>query len=163
MSIDIVFEAGSWPRECSDWAQKAKSVVDHVLDLNSQSELSILLTDDAHIERLNQQFRQKNQPTNVLSWPASNFARSPGQPPEPVDPPDEFLGDLAFGFETCAAEARVIGLRDHFIHLTIHGILHLLGYDHIDDADAALMQALEIEALSSLNITNPYEEFGNAG
>lgn len=120
-------------------------------------EIALLACDDARIASLNADFRGKPAPTNVLSWPAEELApENPGAiPPAPEGPE---LGDIAIAFETCEAEARERGIAfaDHVTHLTIHAVLHLLGYDHIDDADAALMEGLEIKALASMGIQNPY-------
>jgi len=117
----------------------------------------VMACDDAQIAQLNQDFRGKPQPTNVLSWPAADLsAHKPGaQPKRAVDPE---LGDIAIAYETCLRESQAAGLAilDHLTHLLLHGTLHLLGYDHIEDADAEVMEALEIKMLASLGISNPY-------
>jgi probable rRNA maturation factor len=115
-------------------------------------EISLLAGDDARIATLNAAFRQRKQPTNVLSWPA--FA---GPPPPPAGGP-LFLGDLALAWGTCAREAAAAGipLADHAAHLVVHGVLHLLGHDHADDAEAEAMEALETKALASMGLANPY-------
>jgi probable rRNA maturation factor len=105
---------------------------------------------------LNGQFRGKAQPTNVLSWPTfySDMPEPPGNPGEgPL-----FIGDLALGYETCAAEAAAAGipLADHAAHLVVHGVLHLLGHDHDDDAKAETMENLETKVLASMGVANPY-------
>lgn len=119
--------------------------------------------DDARIAALNADFRGRPAPTNVLSWPAHDRPRAgPGQPPEPpeagTDDDPEPLGDIALAFDTCAAEAAAQGkaLPDHVTHLIVHGTLHLLGYDHGDDADAALMEAAETRILAGLGVADPY-------
>lgn len=120
-------------------------------------EISILATDDAEMTRLNGAFRDTSAPTNVLSWPSEErVAEVPGGVPKP--PIDLELGDIALGFETCIGEAREsgVGIHEHVTHLVLHGILHLLGYDHISDEDATLMEGLEIQALERLGIANPY-------
>ncbi len=119
--------------------------------------------DDARIAALNADFRGKPTPTNVLSWPsAERGAAVPGTAPAPpapgtADDPAE-LGDIALAWETCAAEADVAGkpMTHHVTHLIVHGILHLMGYDHDRDADAALMEAVEVRALAALGVGNPY-------
>ena len=115
--------------------------------------------DDVRIAALNADFRGKAQPTNVLSWPsAERGPEAEGARPAPPDPADPELGDIALAFETCAAEAAAADkpLEDHLTHLVVHGILHLLGYDHVRDGDAALMERIEAEILGKLGIRDPY-------
>ncbi len=160
MSIDMIIEAGDWPAAVELWAGEAEAAIFAELGRAPEDEVSMLLTDDAHIQKLNAEFRGKDKATNVLSWPSVEYERGLGEMPVALEPRDEFLGDLAFGSQTCVKEAESIGLENHFKHLTIHGILHLLGYDHIEDKDAEKMEALEIAALSRLSIANPYEDGG---
>ncbi|MEX0971247.1 MAG: rRNA maturation RNase YbeY [Paracoccaceae bacterium] len=120
-------------------------------------EAAILACDDARIATLNGDFRGKPVATNVLSWPAQALAPSaPGEEPLPPEGPE--LGDIAIAFETCEGEARDQGIEfaAHVAHLIVHAVLHLLGYDHIEDADATVMEGLEIKALASMGIQNPY-------
>lgn len=127
-------------------------------------EVSLLACDDARIQALNAQFRGKDRPTNVLSWPAWDLgAEEPGAlpfPPEPgsADEP-EALGDIALAFETCAREASEQGkaFDDHVAHLLVHSLLHLLGYDHEDPRDGDLMEKTEVAILATLGIADPYE------
>ena len=125
-------------------------------------ELSVLATDDARIAALNGDHRGKPTPTNVLSWPAQELA-APDDGGAPTSPrPDAFgdvpLGDVALAYETCAREAEAAGkpLADHVTHLVVHGVLHLLGYDHVRDADATMMERLEAEILGNLGLDDPY-------
>ncbi|MBB3712276.1 putative rRNA maturation factor [Limimaricola variabilis] len=125
-------------------------------------EISLLGCSDARIADLNADFRGKPKPTNVLSWPSDERgAAAPGSRPSPPrrDPmgPTE-LGDIAIAYETCRAEAEAAGrsLADHASHLLVHGTLHLLGFDHETDADAALMEGLETETLGKMGIADPY-------
>ncbi len=115
-------------------------------------EIALMGCDDARIATLNKDFRGKAAATNVLSWPASET------PPMQGSPMGAELGDIAIAYETCLREAaeKGISVQDHVTHLVIHGILHLLGYDHISDGDAEEMEALEIKALAKLGISNPY-------
>jgi probable rRNA maturation factor len=115
-------------------------------------QVALLLCDDARIAALNAEFRGRAGATNVLSWPAFEGA-VPAPEAEAL-----FLGDLALGFETCAREAIEAGiaLADHAAHLVVHGVLHLLGHDHEDEAEAEAMEALETEVLASLGIADPY-------
>lgn len=125
--------------------------------------LCLMGCDDARIAELNADFRGKPQPTNVLSWPSEERAADKvgGIPelPSPGDPDDpEELGDIAIAWETCLREAEEAGkpMRDHVSHLVVHGFLHLLGYDHVEDADAERMEACETAILASLDIDDPY-------
>ena len=118
-------------------------------------ELSLLACDDARIAALNADFRGKPKPTNVLSWPAFE-----GEIPAPGADSGEpvFLGDLALAYETCAREAEEGGLSlaDHATHLVVHGLLHLLGYDHEMEDEADAMEAFETKILASLGVADPY-------
>jgi probable rRNA maturation factor len=125
--------------------------------------VSLMGCDDARIAVLNADFRGKPLPTNVLSWPSEERgAEFAGEAPDPPEPglPDapESLGDIAIAWETCAREAEEQGkpMADHVTHLIVHGVLHLLGYDHVEDEDAALMEALEVRILASLGVSDPY-------
>ena len=109
--------------------------------------VSLLLGDDASVAALNKQFRGKDGPTNVLSFPPAEGAAAPG-----------FLGDIALAAETVAMEAQFQGKRfeHHAAHLVVHGFLHLLGYDHEDSADAERMESRERAILLSIGIEDPY-------
>lgn len=122
-------------------------------------EISIVLADDATIAGLNLQFRDREGATNVLSFPALPSENEPHYSAGPDGPP-VLLGDVVLAFETIAAEAEDQGkqLGDHFTHLVIHGILHLLGYDHLDEAEAQTMEQLEIRVLGALGVPDPYVE-----
>lgn len=125
-------------------------------------EVSILGCDDVRIAELNAEFRGKPAPTNVLSWPAEDLApEKPGERPKmpQADHTGEIvLGDIAISYDTCLREANEAGkpMDDHVTHLIVHGVLHLLGYDHVRDPDATLMEGCEIEILGKLGIDNPY-------
>lgn len=125
--------------------------------------LALMGCDDARIAVLNADFRGKPQPTNVLSWPSEERAAEViGAAPDLPEPgPDDdpaFLGDIAIAWDTCAAEAITQGktMADHVTHLVVHAALHLLGYDHIEPEDAAVMEALEVRILASLGVSDPY-------
>lgn len=125
--------------------------------------ISLMGCDDARIAALNADFRGKPQPTNVLSWPSeergAEFAGDVPLSPRPGDPDDpESLGDIALAWETCTREAEAQGkpIADHVAHLIVHGVLHLLGYDHVEEEDAAIMEGLEVRILASLGVSDPY-------
>ncbi|MER8804927.1 rRNA maturation RNase YbeY [Mesorhizobium sp. M0998] len=152
VEIDIAIEAGDWPDEAV-----LMRLVDHAVSAafaetgaDGRSELSIVFSDDARIRTLNAGWRGKDKPTNVLSFPAFPFAR--GGPLAPM------LGDIVLAAETVAREAALEDkpIEDHISHLVIHGLLHLLGYDHETDAEAELMEATERAALARLAIPDPY-------
>ena len=158
MQLDI--EIDGWPDE-RDWEELAGLVLDAASGVepalaNSRLVTSILLTSDQQVHELNREWRGKDKPTNVLSFPMlerENLLEL-GQ----AGPP-EMLGDIALAFQTCQREAdeKGISLADHTTHLLIHGFLHLAGHDHVDsDEQAAAMEKLEIEALAKLGIADPY-------
>ena len=123
-------------------------------------EIAILGCDDARIAALNGDFRDKPAATNVLSWPSEDCGptQDGARPTPPVPGPDPELGDIALAWDTCAAEAAQAGkpLADHAAHLVVHAALHLLGFDHIRDKDATLMEGLEVEILGKLGLPDPY-------
>ena len=122
-------------------------------------ELSLRLAGDDEVHSLNKQWRGKDKPTNVLSFPMA-AASELGAAGEPG--PELMLGDIILARGICAAEAaeKAIPLDSHAAHLMIHGTLHLLGYDHHDDASATDMEAREIRALARLGIADPYGDRG---
>ena len=164
--VDILIEDPRWNGlDLEALAEAAARAVLTELGLPREGFLiSLLGCDDRRIAELNADFRGKPQPTNVLSWPSDErgAAADGGQParprPGPADMPEE-LGDVAIAWETCAREAEEQGKRmsDHVSHLLVHGIMHLLGYDHVRDGDAALMETTEARVLSAMGIANPYE------
>lgn len=126
-------------------------------------EISLLGCDDTRIADLNRDFREKPTATNVLSWPsAERAAQQPGDRPElpeislPGQP--EELGDIAISYDTCVREAAQAGHENaaHVSHLMVHATLHLLGYDHISEQDAALMERTEVQILEQLGYPDPY-------
>ena len=141
--IDITTQSDSWG-DCLPLIDLAVLTISDFVERARKGELSILLTDDAHIRTLNRDYRGKDKATNVLSFP--------------VPPPAPLLGDIVLAYETVRKEAQEkhICLEDHLTHLIIHGWLHLQGYDHQTEAEARKMESLEILALSRLGIDNPY-------
>lgn len=166
VSIELSLEAGDWPAEgeLRERSERAIGAAVAVLDAQGrwrrhsrqargehggaaeELELSLLFTDDAAIRRLNNHYRGKDKPTNVLSFP---------QAPGPHA--GALLGDVILAVETTRREAALAGkpFEDHMAHLLIHGFLHLLGYDHETDGDAEEMEALERSALESIGIADP--------
>ncbi|HEY9039268.1 MAG TPA: rRNA maturation RNase YbeY [Roseovarius sp.] len=162
MVIDVMIEDRRWHalglEALADRAAGATLV--HLGLDPAQFEVSILACNDARIAALNEDFRGKPQPTNVLSWPSEERgAEQPGGVPDlPRPGRDAELGDIAIAYDICAAEAALGDkpLADHAAHLIVHAVLHLLGYDHIRDEDATLMEACEVAILCKLGIANPY-------
>jgi probable rRNA maturation factor len=163
--VELTIEAGDWPPEAelSRIAEAAAmATASAVPGFPAGRTVSILLTDDARIAALNALWRGKEGPTNVLSFPA---------PPAPLGAEGELpLGDIVLGCETVTKEAAAshLTLTDHISHLLVHGLLHLVGYDHGDDREAEAMEALETRVLAELGVADPYagsepELISNAG
>lgn len=149
VSIEISVTSALWASlgDLSEPAEAAiaESIRQTQARVEPGAELSVLLCDDAFIRALNRQWRGRDAPTDVLSFPApAGAARS--------------LGDIAIAYETTLREAQAEGkrLKDHVIHLLVHGFLHLLGYDHQNDAEAAKMERLEGAILAARGVANPY-------
>ena len=167
MAIEIIIEDARWKQEnLIGLAQRAEQVTLAYLGLNpAEFEISVLGGNDARLAELNASFRDKPSATNVLSWPALELSGDiPGARPvlpKMGDAPE--LGDIALAYETCQreAEAAKLMLSDHVLHLFVHGILHLLGYNHVNEQDAMVMELSEIEILSILGVTNPYTDPGD--
>ena len=150
---DMAINAEGWQNE-----ETLRRLVDSVLQAtlqelgfdNIDSELSLVFTNDADIREINGKWRHIDKPTNVLSFPA--FALQPGQEP------GEILGDIVIARETVAREAAEEhkSFDDHLSHLVVHGLLHLMGYDHQNDEEAEQMETLERKILASLGISDPY-------
>ena len=146
IDLDLRVEDAEWTRAIADLEAVCTAALNAgAAQLGAQGEVSVLLTNDPEIQTLNRDWRGKDKPTDVLSFPA-----------DPMDAP--FLGDIAVSLGVCQRDAadRAIALGQHVSHLLIHGLLHLLGHDHKDDTEAAEMEALEIAALASLGWPDPY-------
>jgi probable rRNA maturation factor len=143
--VEIAIDHDGWTEELAALAQRAA----HAALEDEAGQISILLTGDAAIRALNLQFRGKDKPTNVLSFPAADM---PGN--------EAFLGDIAVAFETALQEAAEQGkaLGDHLSHLIVHGMLHLLGEDHETADDAERMEMAERRILARLAIADPYRD-----
>ncbi len=159
MNLEISLEC-PWPL-ASDWedfaARAAETLALITPELaNPRLSASLMFTSDAEVQALNREWRGKDKPTNVLSFPMLERAELLALA---ADGPPELLGDIALALETCTREAadKGISLADHTAHLIIHGLLHLAGYDHeTSPEDARAMEALEINALAQMGIADPY-------
>ncbi|MEQ1704976.1 MAG: rRNA maturation RNase YbeY [Rickettsiales bacterium] len=162
-NLDISFHVHNdlWKTRLRPYTKTVRMVLEEVFseidsslrwhDKKSVFEIAVVLADDAFVKELNSQYRGKNKPTNVLSFPASSPATDDRQ--LTTD-----LGDIVLALETIENEAREQEktFRNHAFHLLIHGFLHLLGYDHIHGKQAEIMEKLEIKILKKLGISNPY-------
>ena len=167
MMTETILEDDRWQAvNLPALAERAARAVQAHVGLSGDFELSVLGCDDARIAALNADFRDKPKPTNVLSWPDQDLAaENPGEQPKPPGPDpfgedETYLGDIAIAYETCAREAAEQGksLEAHATHLIVHAVLHLLGYDHIRDADATLMEGQEVAILGKMGLPDPYRE-----
>ena len=151
LRIDVVYEGGDWGSQDSavEAVNQAADALAATPELKlDQLEACVALSSDAHVSRLNETYRGKLAPTNVLSFPASGAGREAN-----------FIGDVIVAGETVAREAEALGMpfKNHLQHLVVHGLLHLLGFNHESDKDAQIMEAIEVCVLARLGIPNPYE------
>ncbi|QCI80544.1 rRNA maturation RNase YbeY [Hankyongella ginsenosidimutans] len=166
LRIALEIAEDRWSETGLDWNALACAVCDAALKATPFEhwssaaevlEVSVQLTNDAEVQELNRDYRGKDKPTNVLSFPMIEMRELA----DGLLAPEQLLGDVVLALETVAAEAAAQGktLRDHGLHLIAHGFLHLLGYDHeTGAADAEAMEALERRALAELNVADPYGE-----
>jgi len=160
--VDVVIEDARWlALNLDNLAERAFTAAAGVVDIPAGFGLCVMGCDDTRIATLNADFREKPVPTNVLSWPTFDVFPGPdGVPEQPPEPSlmEDSLGDIALAYETCIREADEKGIapESHVLHLVVHGCLHLLGYDHQDDRQAEVMEGLEITALASMGLQNPY-------
>lgn len=154
LAIEIDVQSALWERQSAAADTVRGAVAAAARFAPATGEVSILLTDDAGVRELNRQWRGIDKPTNVLSFPAAATAQH------------ALLGDIVIAYETLARESQEQGtpFLHHLAHLTVHGFLHLLGYDHETDSQAEAMEGLERDILASLAIADPYRihETGNA-
>nr|WP_137388314.1 rRNA maturation RNase YbeY [Rhodoligotrophos defluvii] len=155
LSIDILIEDQAWnDNDVDDLEGLTCSAVEAACSVaglvGQETEVCVLFTDDDEIRRLNAEFRGKDKPTNVLSFPA-------GDGPQPEGAP-LMLGDIVLARGVVVAEAAAQGkpLASHVAHLIVHGMLHLAGFDHEQHEEAELMEALEAKALARLGVPDPY-------
>ncbi len=157
--VDVVIEDMRWMAVGLEaLAREAARVTFEHLELDQDAYgFCVLGCDDARIAALNREFRSRRESTNVLSWPSDQ--RAPVvEGGDPSFPAGGELGDIAIAFDTCSLEAdmQCRPLSHHATHLVVHGLLHLLGYDHADDRNAARMEAIETDILATLDIDGPY-------
>ncbi len=152
LEIAVIRNVDGWPDHFDALAKKAvlAALAGAKAKMKGAAEISVLLTDDAEQRELNAQWRQKDSATNVLSFPQI----------EPFGPVMGILGDITLARETLEREAAELGksLDDHFTHLMVHGLLHILGYDHIEEDEALQMEGLETQILARLGIDDPYAD-----
>lgn len=165
--VDLVVEFVAWVEvlpSLQDDAETAARLALEEAGLDPDGwEIGLLACDDQRIAELNAEFRGKETPTNVLSWPAFDLApESPGGRPQLPERtpgiPVQSLGDVAIALQTVRREAaeRAMPLKDHVIHLILHGSLHLLGFDHESPEDAETMEGIETRALARIGVADPY-------
>ena len=151
--IDVTVALKKWGTAVADVENVCRRAAAEALAVSDRArakiEISVLLCDDDTVSRLNDEFRGHARPTNVLSFPIGSAQ---------FGPQSLLLGDVAIAFETVAAEAvsSQLSIADHLTHLVVHGVLHLLGYDHHIPREADKMEALEVEILDRLGVDNPY-------
>jgi probable rRNA maturation factor len=157
LTLDIVDDDGDWSafQDIEDLAHRAGQAVANHKPFRRErtATVCIALSSDLNVQKLNTTFRGKDKPTNVLSFPA---------PPMPMDMPfPRQLGDVVLAIETILSEAHEQDIKPthHLQHLVVHGLLHLLGFDHETDSDAEAMEALETEILATIGIPNPHAAF----
>lgn len=157
-AIDISAEAEGWSKvhDLEGFVRRAAEAA--MLDNDAPpSEISVVLSDDEHLRELNKHHRGMDKPTNVLSFPAARTKTPAGAP--------RMLGDIVIAFETVEREAAEESkpFENHLSHLVVHGVLHLLGYDHEgDEEEAELMETRERQILAKLGIPDPYAERGSS-
>jgi probable rRNA maturation factor len=153
VSVDVEVEARAWTELLPDAEALARAAAEAALHgSDGPQDVSVLLADDGAVQELNARFRGKDAPTNVLSFPAA-----PSAAPH--------LGDVALAWGVCAREAQAQGkpLAHHLQHLVVHGVLHLLGFDHEAEREAEEMEALERVVLARLGVDDPYRSDADAG
>ncbi|RDE09482.1 rRNA maturation RNase YbeY [Pelagibacterium lacus] len=151
LTVEIAVEAGDWPDTLAPLAERALSVAlaNCGFAIEGPCEVSLLLTGDAGQQALNRQWRGKDQPTNVLSFPAIG----------PEDAVEGLLGDISLAYETLGREAEALDkpFEAHFVHLLVHGLLHLLGHDHQTEEEALAMEAKETDIMALMGYPDPYD------
>ena len=169
-TIEASINTKIWPDPLvAGFQQSALTMLDDILselastkvnaEASAKVSVSLWLCDDAQMRQLNQQHRQIDKPTNVLSFPAYDMAGDMAGRQIDGDVP-ALLGDIVIAAETvmCEADDMQMPVADHLIHLFVHGMLHLFGHDHIDDELAETMETLEVKFLANIGVPNPYQD-----
>jgi probable rRNA maturation factor len=151
LDIEIAIESGDWPRGLEPLAEKAlrAALEGSGYELSGPAEISVLLTDDARQRKLNRKWRGKESSTNVLSFPQIG----------PEDALEGLLGDISLARETLIREAQELSkpFEDHFVHLLVHGMLHILGFDHVIRSEALVMEKHETDIMLDMGYADPYD------
>lgn len=151
LTVDINIEKGDWPERLVPLAERVlATALEHSgYAVEGPCEISVLLTDDAAQQALNREWRGKDKSTNVLSFPALDAD----------DPIEGLLGDISLAYETLVREADKLEkpFAQHFAHLLVHGMLHILGYDHLSEDEALAMEARETDIMGLLGYPDPYD------
>jgi probable rRNA maturation factor len=144
-SIAVVVEDAGWKRQRGLTIRIERAAASALAHARRSGALTVLLTDDKSLKGLNRAFRGKNKPTNVLSFPAAPN-------------PENYLGDVAIALGVARKEAGTQGksLSDHATHLAVHGVLHLVGFDHVHEREARRMERLEAAILAEFGVADPY-------
>lgn len=148
LSCEVIVQSETWSKSIEDPHEFCNRVINHALKSfeGPFGDIDVLLCDNQKMQELNNIWRKINKPTNVLSF--NQIGNT------------SVLGSLALGFEICEFEAKSQNkeFKDHVSHLLVHGVLHLLGYDHVSESEAVEMESLEAEILAQIQISNPYQE-----
>ena len=159
LQVDVIRQGGAWSRRlvgATRLAERAARAAWIAAGGTGKAEVAVVLADDATLRALNREYRGKDAPTNVLSFPAEESAPAEAS---------RLLGDVVLALETVLAEADRDGKApaDHLAHLVVHGVLHLLGHDHEHSAEAKRMESLEVQVLAGLGIADPYRTMAEGG
>jgi len=153
-TVHLTIRSPAWKRALPDVEKLAKNAALLALsEIDWPCEVSLVLSDDDEVHRLNREWRNQDKPTNVLSFPSDETEAPDGEP--------LLIGDVIVAFETTRVEVvrgDAASLHDHLAHLIIHGILHLLGHDHVGDGEAERMEGIETRLLATMGIADPYAE-----
>ncbi len=160
LSIEAVWPKEDWQAICNRAVAAALAIAPYsaILETQATVSVSIRFADNDEVQGLNKGYRNKDKPTNILSFPM--VQRDMLDAVTNTNDGEILLGDMILAYEICADEAaeKHVSLSQHVSHLIVHGTLHLLGFDHMNDADAEHMEALEVKALASMGLANPYSD-----